>query len=291
MRSATLLLFLLLGTALSSCGDPCVNALGAACQEPPAEAPTEYNGAPFTRLTFTSPPFDGTIWITGGIITAEDPSAFDSLTYAGTGPRTMYDRRNGGGWVDLQPYLFPAAFTDGLTTEIQVNPEFTREEAEREARKYGSLIGQLPTELRKDVRTLWIHKGREAFGGGNDNILIHTGMSEVYETWSTGNILEEVLIHEAAHTSLDAYHYPARLTDGAAWLEAVRKDEGCYISTYARDNPLREDIAELFPLYVAVRYFPERISADTRDKVLSCALHRVLYFDAAELDLDEYERN
>ena len=114
-------------------------------------------------------------------------------------------------------------------------------------------------------------------------------MTESYENNSTGSIVEETLIHEAAHTSIDAYHYPQRLTNGEGWIEAVNKDTGCYISDYARDYPYREDIAELMLLYVAVKYFPERISNEIRDKTLSCSLNRILYFDSLNLDMSLYE--
>ena len=242
----------------------------------------------FNQITLTAPPFDGTIFITGDIITAEDPSLFEKIEYKGTATRQMYDRRNGGAFIQIQPHLFDTTFADGLKTEIQINPEFNLEEATKEANKYAFLVGQLSKELRKDVQTMWIHKGKEAYGGGNNNILIHTGMTEFYENFGTG-IVEETIIHEAAHTSIDAYFYPNRLTSGAGWIEAVEKDNDCYISTYAQDYPYREDIAELFPLYIAVRYFPERISDDLRDKILSCSLNRIRYFDAQGFDMSLYE--
>ena len=31
----------------------------------------------------------------------------------------------------------------------------------------------MPTVLRTDVETVWIHKGEEPWGGGNNNLLIH----------------------------------------------------------------------------------------------------------------------
>ena len=117
---------------------------------------------------------------------------------------------------------------------------------------------------------------------------MHTGMTEYYKNFYTG-IVKETLIHEAAHTSLDAYHYPQRLTNGEGWIEAVNKDGGCYISDYARDYPYRENIAELMPLYVAVKFFPERISNEIRDKILSCSLNRILYLDSLNLDMSLYE--
>jgi hypothetical protein len=243
----------------------------------------------YNQLNLNEPPFGGTIFITGDIITFSDPSLFSEIEYRGTGLRQMYDRRNGGAWINIEPYLFDTSFSDGLKTEIQINPEFTLDEATVEANKYAFLIGQLSTALRKDVQTIWIHKGIEGYGGGNNNLLVHTGMSEEYENNFTGNIIEETLIHEAAHTSLDAYHYPDRETNGENWIEAVENDSGCYISTYARDNQYREDIAELMPLYVAVRYFPERISSELRDKVLSCNINRIRYLDSQNLDMSIYE--
>ena len=79
------------------------------------------------------------------------------------------------------------------------------------------------------------------------------------------------------------------MTDGEKWLEAVALDGGCYISDYARDNALYEDIAETFLLYIAVRYFPERISDDIRDKILSCSYNKIKYFDSLGLDMSLYE--
>lgn len=121
------------------------------------------------------PPFGGTTFLTPNIATPSDPSAFESISYKGTGKRTMFDRRKPD-WVTLNPFLFEARFDDGKIVEMQVNPEFkNNENAGIEARKYAWLIGQLPPILRKDIQTSWIHKGNNLFGGGNNNILIHTG--------------------------------------------------------------------------------------------------------------------
>ena len=253
-----------------------------------------YQDEEYNQLELNEPPFGGTIFITGDIITSTDPSLFSEIEYKGTGSRKMFDRRNGGNFLNLEPYLFDSSFTDGLKTEIQVNPEFSLDEATFEANKYAFLIGQLPTALRKDVETMWIHKGIEAYGGGNRNLLVHTGMTESYEKNLTGNITEETLIHEATHTSIDSYHYPnggwtnSGYSEGEGWIEAVEND-GCYISTYAKDFPYREDLAELMPLYIAVRYFSERISKDLRDKILSCNVNRIRYLDSQSLDMSIYE--
>ena len=116
-------------------------------------------------INLNEPPFGGTIFITGDIITSSDPSLFSEIEYRGSGLREMCDRRNGGAWINIEPYLFDTSFSDGLKIEIQINPGFILDEATVEANKHAFLIGQLPTALRKDVQAIWIHKGEEAYGG------------------------------------------------------------------------------------------------------------------------------
>ncbi len=217
-----------------------------------------------------NPPFEGTIFIDPDIITEDDPTTFVSLSYAGTGIREMYDRRLG--WVTLEPYLFPAEYDDGLSIEIQVNPEFgSWENAQFYALKYAEVIGRLTTELRKDVETSWIHKGDQPFGGGNNNLLIHTDWSE--KNYENQGILEETLVHEAAHTSLDSYH-----AESEGWLEAQILD--CeFISDYARDNPIREDVAESYLPYLAIKYRSDRISESLKKTIEDAIPHRINYFD------------
>lgn len=222
------------------------------------------------------PPFWGTIFLDPDIITAADPTTFQSAPYAGRGMRTMFDRRVNN-WITVNAYLFAASFDDGLAAEIQVNPEFASvAAAEVEALKYGNVIGRLPHVLRTDLQTVWIHKGVQPFGGGNNNILIHTGQSAVYEA---DGILEETLVHEASHTSLDADHAAA-----PGWLAAQAAD-GSFISVYARDNPTREDIAESFLPYVALCCRSDRISQDLADTFTQTIPNRLAYFASQSFDM------
>jgi hypothetical protein len=232
--------------------------------------------APLEPVGTGPPPFAGTIFIDPDIITSADPSTFQSLSYAGQEPRTMFDRRVNG-WVTVDAYLFDAGFGDGLTVEIQVNPEFgVAGTAMVEAEKYAEVIGRLPTSLRTDVATVWIHKGTQPFGGGNNNLLIHVGQADLY---AADGILEEALVHEAAHTSLDAAHAAA-----PGWLAAQDAD-GTFISTYARDFPNREDIAESFLPYLAIRYRSDRITPSLADTIRRTIPNRVAYFDSQRFDL------
>lgn len=223
------------------------------------------------------PPFNGTIFLDPDILTSSDPTTFTGLTYAGQAKRKMFDRRVND-WITTNPFLFKANYTDGLSIEFQVNPEFkTVAEAEIQALKYAEVIGKLPTALREDVKTSWIHLGTQPFGGGNNNLLIHIGQSTLYEK---EGILEETLIHEAAHTSLDAAHAASK-----GWINAQNTDPS-FISTYALDNPRREDIAETFLLYVALRYRSDRISASLKDKIIETVPNRIKYFDSQKFNMN-----
>jgi len=81
--------------------------------------------------------------------------------------------------------------------------------ADSYARRYANVIGRLPKALRRYVKTVWIHNGKQLFGGANNNLLIHVEQGEEY---IMNGILEEILIHEACHTSLDYYAYYDRCT-------------------------------------------------------------------------------
>ncbi len=230
---------------------------------------------PLTAMA--APPYNGTVFLDPDIITESDPTTFTGLEYTGQGMRTMFDRRIND-WAENNAYLFLAHYADAADIEIQVNPEYGNpQSAQSVAEYYAPVFGRLPAALRKDVETSWIHLGDEAFGGGNNNLLIHTG--SLAQSYIDDGILEETLVHEAAHTSLDPYY-----ADAAGWLAAQDNDPD-FISTYARDNPDREDIAESFLTYIAVRFRANRISNDMAAVIEQTIPNRIEYFDSLELDL------
>jgi hypothetical protein len=265
-------LHIALGAFGIACGaDGAPTAPNYSAPNPPAPNPP----AP-TPPAPKPPPFSGTIFIDPDIITSADPTTFQTLTSKGQATRTMFDRRFGA-FIQVQAHLFDATFSDGLATEVQVNPEFGDTEAARvEADKYAIVIGRLPKALRVSVATVWIHKGVNPFGGGNNNLLIHVGQADLYVA---DGILEETLVHEAAHTSLDAAH-----ATSVGWLAAQVADNG-FISTYARDNPTREDIAESALPWLAIRYRPERISSVLAASIVQQIPNRIAYFDGLALQM------
>ena len=223
-----------------------------------------------------NPPFGGTIFIDPDIITSSDSTTFDDVVYLGQGIREMFDRREND-WVNYNAFLFNATYKDDLICEIQVNPEFNNADtALIEALKYGKEIGRLSKVLRKDVATVWIHKGTQPFGGGNNNLLIHTGQALDY---INDGILEEVFVHEAAHTSLDSYY-----TYSSEWNLAQNNDNH-FVSNYAQDYPSREDIAESFLPWLAVRYRSDRISDNLKHTIIETIPNRLKFFDNQSFDM------
>jgi hypothetical protein len=232
--------------------------------------------APLATVAAT-PPYSGTVFIEPNLITAEDPSDFVAAEFAGQGQRTMFDRRLNA-FVQLDAWLFNAEYREGMTIEFQVNPEFdTQEEAAAEVAFYAPVIGRLPRALRSQVQTSWIHRGDEYFGGGNNNLLIHTGA--IAQGYIAAGILEETLAHEAVHTSLDAAHGGA-----PGWLAAQISD-GEFISTYARDNPAREDLAESVVPWLATHCESARLQSDIVATARATIPARLAYLDSLGLDL------
>lgn len=233
-------------------------------------------GTPYVFAFAPDPPFLATIFADPDIIRPSDPTTYVSLADAGRGLRTMFDRRVDD-FVEYNAYLFNASFSDGPDVEVQVNPEFgSTASARLAALDYLPAVGQLPRALRTDLQTLWIHQGIEPFGGGNQNLLIHTGQGELY---AADGILEETLVHEAVHTSLDGDHGAS-----AGWLAAQAADQR-FISNYARDFPAGEDLAETFLTYLAVRYRRDQVSEDYAANVICAVPNRLVYLESLNLTM------
>ena len=189
----------------------------------------------------------------------------------------MYDRRKGGRWITKKVFLFNAIYEERII-EIQVNPEFKNpDNAFQEAFFYSEIIGRLPNFLLTNVKTVWIHKGNKAWGGGNENLLIHIGDTDIKE-----EIIEEVFIHEAGHTSLDWKW--GGVINRTQWNKAAKKDIE-YISQYAKKYSKREDVAESIVPWIAVRYRLDRISNADAETILKTIPNRLKFFDEQNFDM------
>ncbi|MDG1988104.1 MAG: hypothetical protein P8J18_09000 [Halieaceae bacterium] len=221
-----------------------------------------------------TPPYSGTVYIDPDWIIESDPTTYLNSAYDGIQNVLMYDRRTSA-WERVDAHIWILSYSDSISINAQVNAEFDKESSKKIAEKWGGAVGKLPKTLRRDVDELWIHDGDEVMGGGNRSILIHVGQGDV--NYSRG-WAEETLLHEAVHTSLDSYY-----KDSADWL-AAQESDGNYISDYARDYPTREDLAESFGPYMAIRILTNRVKASDKEKILSAMPARIAFLDSLSLD-------
>lgn len=229
------------------------------------------------------PPMRGTPWANRHILGPADSTSLRSVTFAGRGTRTVFDRRFNL-WIPVYAYLFDAQFVE-RDVEFRVNPEFADVAAARaEVDKFAPALGRLPAVFFSNLGAVAINAGAGAWGGSSHDgsIVIHVHDQTTPDA-IRGRFLEEVFLHEAAHISLDPAH-----RDSPDWLAAQDAD-GVFISDYARDHPDREDIAESILMYFAVRYHPRRLSPEDRWAILTAIPNRLAYFEEQGLDMSPYE--
>ena len=243
------------------------------------EVPEPPNLASIHPKASDEPPFFATTYFEPDLITPSDPTAWLDARYLGRCERWLFDRRVGQIRHE-DAYCFEASFDDGLSAEVLVNPELASvSEARTAATYYARMLGRLPRFLRLYVYRVEIHQGAQAwsatpcnsetlFLGTPCTIHVHTGFGPGFETSR-----EEAMVHEAGHASLESEHQEA-----PGWRSAQRED-GNFISDYARDNPDREDIAETIVAWLAVRHRSGRLSEADEDKILDAVPHRLAYFD------------
>lgn len=215
------------------------------------------------------PPFSSTADTVFDIIRVDDPSSFVCLSYQGRTTRQMWDKRLDDEF-DLNVFLFHAHFDDSPPFDIIVNPEFgSVEAAEAEARRYTHGLGQLPLVFRHGIRQFGIHKGMPTFSAGAGKIFVYAGMT----TQRIGeNHLEESLLHESIHATLDRQH--AR---SDAWQAAQASDDR-FLTRYAMRHPQGEDLAETALFAYGLIRHPGRIPpVDSRD-ILAAVPARVDFF-------------
>ena len=242
----------------------------------------------FNKIEILEPPFGGTMWDLPDLITSSDYTIYSTSSYQGIETRLFYDKSIPD-FINYPAHIYKVNFGDNLSIDFEIHTEFTQEEAGNIEQKYAPLIGQLGKDLRRNIKSFEFLKGEEVASAQRTddlnyaNITFHTDWLTLVETRFSGDRTEELLIHESAHLSIDPYVYGQQ-----GWTDAVNLD-GNYISTYAKDNPNSEDVAETFQAYIAVKYFPDRISNSLRDTILSVCLNRFKYFDSLNLDLSIYK--
>ena len=81
------------------------------------------------------------------------------------------------------------------------------------------------------------------------------------------------MLHEYAHLAYDGAAYSS-----ANWRAAVAADDR-FITEYARDFPYREDVAESYVAWFAVRCSADRLMAAEMEWIEAAIPARLAYFD------------
>ena len=272
----------------------------------------------FVRARYSRPPYNGSLFWgrgnkkSGSLIGPSDISTFQSLRYINKSlVYPVFDRRTNK-WGRQNMWKFEAKYSDGPIINIFVNANDwrNRSQAYQIGKSYAHSFGKIPKILRKGVPDVgkisgrvivWIHNGNKPWGGGRlhprfvgPNFTVH---HQGYNRSWWGNIREETLLHEGAHTVIDELFYPSKNRSirrwgkfSSEWKRAVALDKQAsgigYISNYARNNPLREDVAESFVFWVAYRYFRDRMSNSVYNKVRNILSNRIKVFDKYILPSD-----
>lgn len=234
-----------------------------------------------------------TVWLYNNIIDSSDPSSFRTVTYEGQGVREFYDR-DSDRWLMLNVYLFDVQF-DGRRTEFQVHEEYgSRTAARQQVDAYAAVLGRLPRVLLSNAKEVEISitaktSSTTSLDPGEPVVQAsQSGIFHIYteraEEVARDGFLEEVLIHEGGHVSLDSAH--AR---SPGWRAAQQADE-TFITPFAREHSEREDIAESIWAYFVVNYRPERISTSNHDAIRDGIPNRLAYFDKQQFDMSPYIR-
>ena len=186
-------------------------------------------------------PYDNTVYLEPNILNAEDPSAFTSLTYMDEFSDEYYGHNCDNEFIDENFYWFEASYSRGQTVDFLISQEFgDAETADGIARIYAPILGQMPYVLREGVVDFVVFAEGDNWCATSGEIYIEHGgyADEVAE-----GALEESMMHEAVHASLDDNH-----AGGTPWLSAQENDN-MFVSDYAEASPQDEDLAETFTLY------------------------------------------
>lgn len=222
------------------------------------------------------------------LVTPNDPSSLVDVVFVEQG--TRYHAR-GATWTGklsgpFQANVFEARFTEGKTMNLVIEASIPRAQAEQLANEVAFKYGQAPALLRAGMRDFIMlpNSGHPSSGP------VTTFYVDIF--YRLGSMIEEGLIHDMAHASLD---WPARnevydiidnqsllphpgVTTKEGWLNAARLDN-YYVSTYAKDNPEREDIAESIIPYLSLRWRPERFDPYYLKFIESNISNRIAYLD------------
>jgi hypothetical protein len=225
----------------------------------------------------------------GSVIKKNDPTDFKELKFirksegkeflSTSGKPNRQDLSGKRKTYLYDAYVFDAIYNSGHKINFFVDTDYAKnsEKAEKLALSYAITIGQIPLFLRegspnlfnvvrekaKGIRKIIIAKGNNRWWA--DRIL----NSFFIYPQGTGVVTDLIVMHEAAHLSLDT-----KLVLDDVWIQAIIDDQ-MNITKYAIQS-FSEDVAETIPFWVAVRCTDRK---SMKKKILKAIPNRINALD------------
>ena len=249
------------------------------------------------------------------IITPDDPTTFQELIYIGEEKRNMYHagiergtavKRDSKKFIRPRPYVYHAFYENGFAVELLVYYKHENNKiisnADILALEYAKALGRLPQILLQRFDALHVFADLP----GISNSVTNERVTNLYTINEHGKavtqinalglllepLLEETLVHELVHTSLDKSRgkykplNPRISKDKKKktielnwkhWRKAQKRDKE-FITQYAKQN-LNEDLAESFLMWLVLRYKKGYAFEKVKEKILKAIPNRIKFFD------------
>ena len=150
-------------------------------------------------------------------------------------------------------FTFNAYFSDGHSCEVTTPAKDfnTVANAKTKSEQMLRVLGKIPKFLRSSLKTIAINgDGKGARAGGN---WWEKSMTLNLAGWITRKAYT-LFLHEVAHVEL------FNIQQSEKWKKAQQLDP-IFISTYAKGNPLSEDVAESIVPWMKVRKNPHLVQS------------------------------
>ena len=217
-------------------------------------------------------------WLTAApfLIADSDPTAYADLTSVGEHRISVAFSAQSSRSV----YVYEARYADQQTISVMVDQGFSRSRADELATFYARRLGQLPARSALEefvVLVCYENDGPRQLCGGYANREKNRIATFFHHERGHTNIpsrLGAFMLHEYAHVAYDGAAYAS-----ANWRAAVAADDR-FITEYARDFPNREDVAESYVAWFAVRCRADRLLPPSEAAFIRSAIPaRLAYFD------------
>lgn len=228
--------------------------------------------------------FDNLVYLNPNIIGPKDVSVLDSITFDGWSIQEVYDRRLSN-YTNTEVAIFKVFWKQSGDMEVHVLKELIDHSNQDSAlndyvQPYAYMVGQLPSFLLKGIHRIVLLGGDEICSAADGSIYIHPA----YTGNSKTAFVEEVLIHEGGHASLDNV-----ILASDEWKNAQQKDS-LYISKYAKDNLETEDLAESILAWLSIRYRSERVSTEDSLIIASTIPNRLKLLDSYNFEVYPFDQ-